>query len=269
VNNNYNIVTVIQARTGSKRLPGKVFLPLNGKPLIYRIYERISSAEYKGTVVVATTTEESDYPIFEYCISNGINVFRGHPADLIDRHMKAGQMFNADAIVKIPSDCPLISPSVIDKVISYFLENRDSFDYVSTLHPATYPDGNDVEIMHTSILRDAFENAKKDFEREHTTPYIWENKDRFRIGNVKWETGLNYSMTHRWTIDYPEDYEFIRRVYENFKGKENYFELEDILNLLKRRPELNLINHKFNGINWYRHHLDELFTISPRETKTE
>src|SRR5690606_10660564 len=122
--------------------------------------------------------------------------------DLLERHYKAGLKFNADAIVKIPSDCPLIDPLVITKVINYYKNNTNKFDYVSNLHPPSYPDGNDVEVISMNALKEAYNNAKKIFEREHTTPYIWENPDLFRIGNIKWETGFDFSMTHRWTIDY-------------------------------------------------------------------
>jgi spore coat polysaccharide biosynthesis protein SpsF len=263
-----NILTVIQARIASTRLPGKVMLPLNGKPLLIRVYERIISAELPGTVIVATSTDRNDDPIESLCQSEGLEVFRGHSTDLLDRHYRAGLKYDAEALVKIPSDCPLISPSVIRKVISYYLENNKSYDYVSNLHPATYPDGNDVEVMKFSSLETAWKYAVRDFEREHTTPFLWENKGRFNIGNVEWEKGLNYSMTHRFTIDYPEDYEFIRKVYEYFGSSR--FELEDILLLLEQKPELAEINQKYNGVNWYRHHLNDLTTITPGETrKTE
>jgi spore coat polysaccharide biosynthesis protein SpsF len=176
-------------------------------------------------------------------------------------------MFSADAVIKIPSDCPLIDAKVIDKVIQFYLDNIDNYDYVSNLHPATYPDGNDVEIMSFDALRKAWNSAKREFEREHTTPFIWENPDIFRIGNVVWETGYDYSMTHRFTIDYPEDYEFIKKVYDELYIKKPDFSLEDILNLLNENPEIKKINAKYIGINWYRNHLKELKTITSNQTK--
>lgn len=259
------IVTVIQARTGSSRLPGKVLLDLVGQPLLLRMVERVQAARWAGTIVVATTVEPSDDPIEALCLQHGLRCYRGSMEDLLDRHYQAGRLWNADAVAKIPSDCPLIDPAVIDRVFEYFLQNN--FDYVSNLHPATYPDGNDVEIMTMSALETAWKEAQRPFEREHTTPFIWENPDRFSIGNVHWETGLDYSMTHRWTIDYPEDYAFIRAVYEELYPKNPRFGLQDVLDLTARRPDIFALNSRYAGVNWYRHHLHELKTITADQTR--
>ncbi|MCX8105395.1 MAG: glycosyltransferase family protein [Ignavibacterium album] len=261
------IVTVIQARTGSSRLPNKVLMPLAGKSLLERMIERVSYSELKGYIVVATTLEESDNIIEEICAKNNFHLYRGSTEDLLDRHYQAAKMFNADAVVKIPSDCPLIDFRIIDKVIDFFIKNSNKYDFVSNLHPATYPDGNDVEIMHYSVLETAWKNATRKLEREHTTPYIWENPDKFRIGNVEWETGLNYSMSYRFTIDYPEDYEFIKKVYDELYHKNPKFGLSEILSLLEEKPEIKKINEKYNGVNWYRNHLNELKTITADQTK--
>ncbi len=266
-NNNIKIVTVIQARMGSTRLPGKVMLPLANKPLLVRMAERVSASTSAGTVVVATTTEKEDDEIYNLCISENIKIFRGHPTDLLDRHYRAALNYNADALVKIPSDCPLIDPNIITKVIRYYLENEDKYDYVSNLHPATYPDGNDAEIIRISSLKEAWENADKHMEREHTTPFIWEKPDKFRIGNVIWESGLDYSMSYRFTIDYLKDYLFIKRVYDELFDKNRLFSLDDILKLLTEKPEIRKINERYNGVNWYRDHLHELKTISAEQTK--
>jgi len=252
---------------GSTRLPGKVLLPLAGKPLILRMYERVRLSRYAGEIVIAITEDESDNQLFKLCQQNKINVFRGHPLDLLDRHYKTANEYNAEVVIKIPSDCPLIDPEIIDKVILYYINNKEKFDFVSNLHPPTYPDGNDIELMSFKVLENAWINAKKDFEREHTTPYIWENPDKFRIGNVVWETGLDYSMTHRFTIDYKEDYEFIKRVYDELYEDNKRFGLKDILVLLAKKPEIKKTNEMYAGVNWYRNHLDELKTISPEQTR--
>jgi len=267
LNKTIKIVTVIQARSGSSRLANKIFLTLTGKPLLYRMFERVAASELKGTIVIATTTESSDDNVESFCKDHKINIYRGHQTDLLDRHYQAAKIFSADAVIKIPSDCPLIDSKVIDKVIQFYLSNINNYDYVSNLHPATYPDGNDVEIMSFNALEKAWNNAEREFEREHTTPFIWENPDKFRIGNVLWETGFDYSMTHRFTIDYPEDYEFIKKVYDELYPKKPDFSLEDILNLLNENKEIKKINSKYNGVNWYRNHLNELKTITSNQTK--
>ncbi len=260
------IVTVIQARLGSTRLPGKVLLDLVGEPLLVRMVERVRAAyRVDDLFVVATTTEPSDDPIEALCLQRGWRCYRGSTDDLLDRHYQAGVLWGAEAIAKIPSDCPLIDAAVIDRVFEYFLQN--DFDYVSNLHPPSYPDGNDVEVMRMEALETAWKEATRPFEREHTTPFLWENPDRFSIGNVLWETGLDYSMTHRWTIDYPEDYAFIRAVYEELYPINPYFGLCDVLELTQRRPDIFALNSRYAGVNWYRHHLHELKTISPHQTR--
>ena len=259
------IVTVIQARSGSTRLPGKVMMDIIGKPLLIRMIERVQQARLAGTIIVATTTESSDDVIEHLCKKQNLLCYRGSKDDLLDRHYQAGLLHQADAVVKIPSDCPLIDPVVIDKVLHYYLDH--DFDFVSNLHPATYPDGNDVEVMSWNTIDKAWHNSTRTLEREHTTPYIWENPDQFKIGNVAWESGLDYSMSHRWTIDYPEDFTFIKTVYEHLYPAKPDFNLQDILALTDQNPDIYAINAKYAGVNWYRNHLDELKTITEDKTR--
>lgn len=262
-----NIVTVIQARTGSSRLPNKILLPLSNAPLLYRMYERVAASKLKCTIVIATTTDKSDNQVEELCKNYELNCFRGHPTDLLDRHYQAAILLKADAVVKIPSDCPLIDATIIDKVLKFYIDNSDRYDFVSNLHPPTYPDGNDVEVMSFKALKNAWENAKLEIEREHTTPYFWENPDKFRVGNVVWESGLDYSISHRFTIDYEKDYNFIKQVYDELYPINNKFTFKDILDLLDRKPEIRKINEEYCGVNWYRNHLSELKTITSEQTK--
>ena len=252
---------------GSSRLPKKVMLPLSGKPLLLRMYERVRAARYTDTIIIATTEEKCDDPIVKLCNENSIKYFRGHSTDLLERHYKAALPFNPDAVVKIPSDCPLIDPNIIDKVLKYYIDNKDNFDFVSNLHPATYPDGNDVEIFSAGALKDAWLNSKKGLEREHTTPYFWDNQDTFNVGNIVWESGKDFSMSHRFTIDYELDYLFIAKVYEELYTKNKIFTLQNILDLLDEKPEIKKINERYAGVNWYRNHLDELKTITKNNTK--
>lgn len=264
---NQHIVTVVQVRRNSTRLPNKVILPLASKPLFLRQIERIMASKLKGTLVVATTLNEEDNVIEDICTNENIYCYRGSSLDLLDRHFQTAKIFDADIVVKIPSDCPLIDPAVIDKVIGYFLDHANVFDYVSNLHPATYPDGNDVEVMTMKALGEAWKYAERDLEREHTTPFIWENPELYSIGNVIMEGKADYSMTHRFTIDYQEDYEFVKRIYEALYVINPMFRLKDILSLLEKSPELMNINGHLAGVNWYRDHLNELKTIKPQQTK--
>ncbi len=255
------LITIIQARLGSSRLPAKTVLSLCGQPLLLRMIERVKKAENIGTLVIATTNNKEDDLIAELCKSENIYCFRGHEIDLLDRHYQVAKQLNADAVVKIPSDCPLIDSSVIEKVIKKFIKLFPYYDYVSNLHPPSYPDGNDVEVMKFTALEQAWKNARLNYEREHTTPYIWDNPSKYIIGNVEWDDKKDYSKTYRWTIDYEEDYIFIRKVYEELYTANNNFGLTEILELLYEKPYLRQINSKYLGKYWYENNLDELKNI--------
>jgi spore coat polysaccharide biosynthesis protein SpsF len=260
------IVIVVQARMSSSRLPGKVLLPLLGKSLLYRQIERLRMINYVADIIIATSEKLDDNCIALEALTMDIPCYRGSLNNLLDRHYQAAKQFNATVVVKIPSDVPLIDPRVIDRVFDFYFANP-GYDFVSNLHPATYPDGNDVEIMTMQCLEKTWHEAERALELEHTTPYIWENPDKFKIGNVLWETGLNYSMSHRLTIDYEADYQFIKRVYEELYPDKPDFSCHDILALLSSKPEIYQINAQYAGVNWYRNHLDELKTVSPAQTK--
>ena len=247
------VVVVVQARTGSTRLPGKVLMPLANRPLLHRMLERVLAATTPSAVVVATTLDPADDVIVRIAKEAGVGCFRGHPTDLLDRHYSAGLAFGADVVVKIPSDCPLVDPAVIDRVIASYVRRAGKFDFVSNLHPPTYPDGNDVEVVPLSVLEMAWIEATEPHEREHTTPFIWERGARFRILNVPWESGLDYSSSHRWTIDYVEDYQFLAAVYEVLWSEARpVFPLADVLSLLEARPDIAALNACHAGKAWYR-----------------
>ena len=260
------VLTVIQARTGSTRLPGKVLLPLGGRPVLARMLERVRFAALAGTVVVATTTGPDDDSIETLCAEEGVPCFRGDPTDLLDRHLRAARRFDALHVVKIPSDCPLIDPEIIDRVIGTYLSRPGAWDYVSNLHPPTWPDGNDVEVMSRAALETAWAEASRPWEREHTTPFLWDQPGRFRIGNVLWDDGPDLSMLVRLTLHWPEDYALIRTLFEAAYPADPRFGLREILQLLQIWPDLGRINAHLRGVNWYRHHLDDLRTVSPAET---
>jgi spore coat polysaccharide biosynthesis protein SpsF len=275
------VLVVVQARTASTRLPGKVLLPVAGAPLLLRMLERVRAARTPTEVVVATTTAAADDPVRELVRRAGMRCASGHPTDLLDRHYRAALECGlspepaaaggppADVVVKIPSDCPLIDPAAIDRVIGRHLEQPERYDFVSNLHPATWPDGNDVEVVPLPVLATAWREADRRHEREHTTPFIWDRPERFRIGNVRWESGKDLSMSHRFTIDYPEDYAFVRAVYDALWTAERpLFGVAEILDLLAARPEVFELNRRYAGVNWYRDHLDELATVGAGQTRT-
>ncbi len=240
--NKQKVVAVVQSRMGSTRLPGKVMKKICNKPVLELMLERLSKSRLIDEIVVATTCLKEDDIIFDWCKKIGFNVFRGSELDCLDRHYQVGKKFNADYVCKITPDCPLIDPNIVDKVIEFCLNNLKFFDYVSNAHPSSYPDGLDIEIMPISILKTAWEQSINSLEREHTTTYIWTRPKKFRIGNIKMPGNENLFVTERWTLDYPEDFEFIKKIYEHLYTKKSFFYMDDILKFLDEHPEIRKIN---------------------------
>ncbi len=242
MNKTGRVIVVVQARMGSTRLPGKVMKLICNKPLIELMLERLSKSELIDEIVVATTNLNEDDVIFDWAKKSNYPVLRGSELDCLDRHYQVGKKFGAKFIAKITPDCPFIDPEIVDKVIEYFLKHSDEFDYVSNGHPPSYPDGLDLEIMHLSTLEIAWNNSVDPIEREHTTTHIWNHPEIFRIGNVQMPGGKNLFMTQRWTLDYPEDFEFTKQIYENLYQNGNIFSMDEILQFLANRPDISKIN---------------------------
>ena len=259
------VVGIIQARTGSTRLPRKVLLPVGGRPALERMIERVRASAELDEVVIATTQLPADEPIRALAAAVGVPCTSGHPTDLLDRHLQAAREASADVVVKIPSDCPLIDPRVIDEVVSFFRRHRGRFDYVSNLHPASWPDGNDVEVMSVVALVQAWKQATRDFEREHTTPFIWDQPERFRVGNVTastWTDRPDLANTHRLTLDYAEDHQVIAAVFEALQRPTGGpFTVEQIVTFLDEHPEIRAINQCHGGTSWMTKHASQLKTV--------
>jgi spore coat polysaccharide biosynthesis protein SpsF len=249
----------IQARMGSTRLPGKVLLDLGGLPVLVRQWHRVRETRNVTEVVVITSTDPGDDPIEEVCKTHRLPSFRGSRDDCLDRHYKAAKYFKSDFIFKIPSDCPLSDPQINTKVVKILTETAGELDYVSNYHPPTFPDGLDCEGCTFDILERAWVESTKAFQREHTFPYVWDNPELFSIGNLVNPVG-NMFMTYRWTLDYKDDYDFIKRVYQEFDYS-NQFYFKDIIELLNNHPEISAINSHLAGINWYRNESDHLKTV--------
>lgn len=229
------IVALIQARMGSSRFPGKVLQDLAGRPMLWHVVNRVRRAAKVDEVVVATTDRDVDHPVARFCEQEGIACFRGDEQDVLDRFYQAAKANRADVVVRITADCPLIDPSVIDKVLERF--QRGDCDYACNIIRYTYPDGLDTEVCSFAALERAWREAKKPSEREHVTPYL--RTDRFRTANVESEIPVSPS-DFRWTVDHPADLEFVRKVYAAFANNGD-FGFREVFDLLKERPELATI----------------------------
>jgi spore coat polysaccharide biosynthesis protein SpsF len=235
--NRMKIVAIVQARMGSTRLPGKVMKDLLGAPVLVRDVNRLRRSKLLDEIVIATTTLPADDQIVSLCKDQGWPYFRGDENDVLDRYYQAARAYNADVIVRITSDCPMIDPEIVDRVIKAFLD-ISGIDYVSnTLPPRTFPRGLDTEVMTFDALERAWTEDKDPKLREHVTPYIYWNPEIFQIYGVVNETDLS---SHRWTLDTPEDLLFIQTVYERFGG--DRFSWGDVLEYLNENPKIIKIN---------------------------
>jgi spore coat polysaccharide biosynthesis protein SpsF len=239
-------VAIIQARMGSTRLPGKVLKDIKGQPMLWHVINRVSYSELIDKIVVATTDNKEDDKIEYFCKTNDISSYRGSQKDVLDRYYQVARIYQADLIIRITSDCPLIDPSIIDKAIRNYSDNKKKVDYVSNTLERTYPRGMDVEVFSFRTLETAWQKAKKRYHREHVTPFIYENYDLFRFSNIKNNENLSYL---RLTVDEEKDLELVREIYKKLYKKNNMFYLEDIVKLFEAYPELKLVNKEVKQKN--------------------
>ena len=240
---------------GSSRLPGKILADVGGQPMLSRVFIRTSRAATVTETVFATTTDPSDDPVAEYCDFGGIPFTRGDLYDVLDRYYQAAREFNADVVVRITADCPVIDPDLIDNVVNTLLD--DEYDFVANRLPPpfgrTYPIGLDTEVCTFAALETAWRDARETFHREHVMPYLYEGVDLSAVSRQLSEgvsqRGFKIAQLHhptdfgayRWTVDTPEDLEFIRQVFAHFDERDD-FSWKEILDLVHDHPELMKIN---------------------------
>jgi len=231
------ILGIIQARTSSTRLPGKVLMPILDQPMLARQVERLQRATSIDRLLVATTIDASDGDVASLARELGLDVYRGSVDDVLDRFYQAASRFGPSHVVRLTADCPLADWQLIDRTVNKILS--DALDYVSTALRPTWPDGLDAEVMTFAALDATWREANTPVEREHVTPFIISRPERFHRDSV--ESPVDLSEL-RWTVDEPRDFEFVTRVYEALYPSNAAFATEDVLALLRREPELMDIN---------------------------
>lgn len=233
------IGVIIQARIGSTRLPAKVMKKIQGKTVLEHVIERVKQSKLIDEIIVATTLNEKDSLIENESLRCGVKVFRGSEDDVLARYYYAAKKYDLNVVVRITSDCPLIDPIVIDNIIELYLRNK--FDIISNASgnqlDRTFPRGLDTEVFSFDILESAHNNAQQKYQREHVTPYIYENaKQVFYFKNI-----VDYSK-YRWTLDTEEDFILISEIYKRFYKDKHDFYLSDIINFFDSEPNLININ---------------------------
>ncbi len=241
----YNVAVIMQARVGSTRLPGKILREIQGKTILELDIERCLNIPNADGVVIATTPEPGAQDIIAVTQKfppGRVTHFVGSVEDVLARYHGAAESVHAGIIIRITSDCPLLDPPLVERLIAAFRESLNTsrpLDYLCNNNPPSFPHGLDAEVFSFTALDRAFHEAREPFEREHVTPYIRRHPELFRLDNVSSAVNLSH---HRWTLDYPEDYDLIRAVYDRLYPDNPSFSTQDILDLLDRHPEIARIN---------------------------
>lgn len=231
------ILGIIQARMGSTRLKNKVLVDIDGKANLLRVYERLSMSKLLDKVVISTSLNKKDNLIEEFCKKNKIEFFRGDEEDLLDRLYRTCEYFKADHFVRVTGDCPLVDPKIVDELITFYLNSKDKLDYASNNLKPSYPHGFDVEIFNVFTFRNVWRELKDKKMRALAGAYIYTNPDKFRLGFIRYKRNLSKI---RVTLDYQEDLELLKKIFNRFDGR--MFYLKDVERLYDENPGLFDLN---------------------------
>lgn len=223
----------------STRLPGKVMLLVDDKtPVIGHVIKQLKQSKFCNQIIIATTTQPDDEQIVDFAKKNMIPYFRGSVEDCLDRYYQCAKSFSSSIIVRITCDNPLIDPTLVDDAILTFKSSK--YDYVTNCKPRSFPQGTEVEVFSFNALEKAWKDAKKPSEREHVTPYFYNNLDKFRTFTIKNKQNIS---NLRWTVDRKEDLELVQTIIA--KIKKSPILMTDILQLIKREPNIIDINKNY------------------------
>ena len=231
--NEINTLLIIQARTSSRRLPGKVLIPVNGKPILEWQTLRVLQTASIDQVVIATSVESSDDEVEVIANKCGIPTVRGSLENVVSRFIKAVDIYEPKVVIRITGDCPLYMPTLCEMMINEF--EKSNVDYLSNTLIPTYPDGCDIEIFSSGAIRELEQMYLTSSELEHVTLGIYQRNQQFNCKNFTNKVNEN---SHRWTLDTLDDLEFVKKIYEEFKGRETSFAYEDVMSFLRKNPEL-------------------------------
>ncbi|MFC2025903.1 cytidylyltransferase domain-containing protein [Chloroflexota bacterium] len=278
----FNKIAIIQARFTSSRLPGKVLMDIGGQSMLVRVVERVKQAKTIDNVVVATTTDTTDNAVEALCVRHGYPCYRGSNHDVLDRYLQTAKIYNAEVVIRITADCPIIDPHVIDKTVDAFLGKNTGglelsksdividadhsppefpYDFAANRLPPpwgrTYPIGLDTEVCAFQGLELAWKEADLPHQREHVMPFFYDQPDRFRILHITHDPDYG---SLRWTVDTGKDLELLRQIFASFPGRNNFTWLE-VLELFEQHPEMAQINAEIKAKNYQE--IDDRSGISP------
>ena len=235
-------IAILQARMSSTRLPGKVLMPIVGQPMMALQIERLRRATQIDKLVVATSDHLEDNAIAQLCQNIGVECYQGSLDNVLDRFYQIANKHcdSHDHIIRLTADCPLACPIVLDEVVGKHIAQKN--DYTTNAVAHSYLDGLDVEVLTFRALKLSWENATTTHEKEHVTPYVIERPAQFPFNHISCEA--DYSK-HRWTVDYFEDFELVKFVYESLYAVDNQFSTQDVLQLLAQHPDIYALNQQY------------------------
>ena len=233
------VTAIVQARTSSTRLPGKVLLNISGQPMLSHVVNRLKLCQLLDKIIIATTTLSADDAIEQLAKVENIECFRGDQNNVLERYYNAAKAFNVETVVRITSDCPLIDPQVTDMVIEEHLDAKA--DYTSNILERTWPRGLDTEVFTLSALDKAYKGGEEPYQREHVTPYIWQSPNLFKLVNIAAE-GKFRRPDLRLTVDTPDDLRLIREIYSRMNRHGHFFLTDKVIDLIDLDPDLAAIN---------------------------
>lgn len=238
------VLGVIQARMDSKRLPGKVLKKIENKPLIWHIYKRLQNITEISQVVIATTNEDSDKPLRDFLVENKISFYAGSVNNVLDRLYNTGNKFQCDILVKVNADCPLIDPDLVQEGIKKYLTSNKKIDLVTNCVKETFPEGMQYAIFNFNSIIKLWKTIKDPFWKEYFFRYFLEKENKLSVEGI--ESPINFS-SFRWAVDYQEDFDFVKKIYEVLYQINPFFGMKEILNLLETQPEISEINKKISS----------------------
>jgi spore coat polysaccharide biosynthesis protein SpsF len=232
-----DVQCILQARVSSTRLPGKVLLPILGEPMLARQVERVRRASRVDLLTVATSDDPSDDGVADLCAKLGVACHRGSLDDVLDRFYQAAVRHRPRHVLRLTGDCPLTDPTVIDRLVE--LHVAGAYDYSSDVRPRTFPHGLDAEIFTFGLLERTWREAETPYEREHVTPRMYARATSARLGSL---TTAPDRSGWRLTVDYPEDFAVVSRVFEALYPNEPAFTTDSVIQFLEAHPEVAALN---------------------------
>lgn len=226
-------IAVLQARTSSARLPGKVMMKINGQPMIYWQVMRILNAKKIDKLIVATSSDSTDDLLANFLLGKGLTVYRGSLDNVLSRFLEVSAMHQHDALVRLTGDCPLVMPELLDAMVTKFYE-QDA-DYLSNTLPPTYPDGLDIEIVRNGVLEKLISFNLDSEEIEHVTKGIYSRPQSFKLSNFR---NIHDNSNERWTVDYQADFDFVCKIFHEFRNRESRFTLIELMDYLAKKVEI-------------------------------